>query len=76
MLNVSIGAPAVGGLVGHDPRRVGAGRQPDDPPGSPLAAQARANAAMTWVLPVPAGATRQLISRAEVSRPRHASRWE
>ena len=35
------------------------------------AAQIRANAAMTWVLPVPAGATRQLISRAEVSRPRH-----
>ena len=31
--------------------------------------QARANAAMTWVLPVPAGASRQLISRCEVSRP-------
>ena len=43
---------------------------------APFPAQARANAAMTWVLPVPAGAIRQFISRAEVSRPRHASRWE
>ena len=31
--------------------------------------QTRANAAMTWVFPVPAGATRQLIRRPEVSRP-------
>ena len=40
------------------------------------AAQIRANAAMTWVLPVPAGATRQLMSREDVSRPAHASRWD
>src|SRR2546429_6334815 len=39
------------------------------------AAQIRANAAMTCVLPVPAGATRQLMSRAEVSRPAHAPPW-
>ena len=75
MLKVSIRRPGPGRLVGHDPGRVGAGRQADDAPG-PLSSQTRANAAMTWVLPVPAGATRQLIRRPEVSRPRHASRWE
>ena len=40
------------------------------------AAQIRANAAMTCVLPVPAGATRQLMRRFAVSRPRQACRWE
>ena len=36
----------------------------------------RANSAMTRVLPVPAGASRQLISRAELSSPTQASRCE
>ena len=75
MLKVSIRAPAFAASSAMTRAALVLAVRPMTRPAR-WSSQTRANAAMTWVLPVPAGATRQLIRRAEVSRPRHASRWE
>ena len=75
MFRVIIGAPAFAASSAMTRAAlVLAVRPMTRPPVS--AVQTRANAAITCVLPVPAGATRQLISREDVSRPMQASRWE
>ena len=75
MLNVSIRAPAFAASSAMTRAALVLAVRPMTRPAR-WSSQTRANAATTWVFPVPAGATRQLIRRPEVSRPRHASRWE
>ena len=75
MFRVIIGAPAASASAAMTRAALVLAVRPMTRPPA-FGAQIRANAAMTWVLPVPAGATRQLMSRVEVSKPRQASRWE